>query len=167
MFESKKIYELSNIDSQVLSFCFIREKKIVALGDTNGNVQLVTYSGNLTRSFNSECSSITSIRFIASTSTIVTASYDGVVKYWDLDFNLLDTKHGPSKWVNSTWISPNGDAIISIGTDNRFIVWHKDINYDVRYLVRCAFLSTFDYQYDDPDYNFNYKNISFDLKHLL
>jgi WD40 repeat protein len=96
---------------------------------------------------------VNSIYFNSDGKTLTSASIDGKVKCTSLDGVNLFSLRGPSNWLKSIWLNPNGQNIASITTDNTLILWKTDLNFELEYLLKRGLDFVQDYVKNNPTIN--------------
>lgn len=135
--------ELRTLIGNVASLCFSPDSQLIALGMVDGQVQIHNVNNQKKGIYFSKHSSmINSIYFSSDGKTLTSASIDGKVKISNLKGIDLAGLRGPSNWLKSIWLNPNGQNIASITTDNTLILWGTNLNFDLNYLLKrgCDFV---------------------------
>jgi WD40 repeat protein len=133
---------LRTIKGNVGSLCFSPDGQLIALGMIDGVVQVHNASSpGKGTSFLRHGSMVNSIYFSSDGKTLTSASIDGIVKIASLQGGDLVGLRGPSNWLKSVWLNPNGQNIVSITTDNTLILWGTNLNFELEYLLKrgCDF----------------------------
>ena len=83
--------------------------------------------GDCHRSLFAHAESVTCVRFVPNTHLFFTAGKDGLIKQWDADkFQMIQTLR--AHFEATVWtleINPNGDFLISSGSDKAIRVWQR------------------------------------------
>jgi WD40 repeat protein len=145
---------LRTLKGNVGSLSFSPDSQLIALGMVNGEVQIhhVDIKEKSTY-FSKHSSMVNSIYFNSDGKTLTSASIDGKVKCTSLDGVNLFSLRGPSNWLKSIWLNPNGQNIASITTDNTLILWKTDLNFELEYLLKRGLDFVQDYVKNNPTIN--------------
>jgi WD40 repeat protein len=146
--------ELRTLEGDVGSFCFSPDSQLIALGMVSGEVQ-IHHVNSLDKgtSFLRHTAMINSIYFSSDGKKVTSASIDGKVQCANLNGSDLETFRGPSNWLKSIWLNPNGRSISSITTDNTLILWRTNLNFELEYLLNRGFRFVREYVKNNPNVN--------------
>ena len=136
------------------SFCFSPDSQLIALGMVSGEVQ-IHHVNSLDKgtSFLRHTAMINSIYFSSDGKKLTSASIDGKVQCANLNGSDLECFRGPSNWLKSIWLNPNGRSIASITTDNTLILWRTNLNFELEYLLNRGFRFVREYVKNNPNVN--------------
>jgi WD40 repeat protein len=152
--------ELRTLKGSVGSLCFSPDGELIALGMVDGEVQI--HSVNRQEkgtTFSMHSSMVNSIYFGPDGKTLISASIDGKVNCVNLSGDILYNLRGPSNWVKSIWLNPNGRNIASITADNTLILWRTSLNFEPEKLLKrgCDFARG--YIKNNPNINENDRSL--------
>ena len=93
-------------------------------------------------SFSKHSSMINSIYFSSDGKSLSSASIDGKVTIVNLESIDSVSLRGPSKWLKSIWLNPNGQNFACVTTDNTLILWGTNLSFELEYLLKrgCDFV---------------------------
>jgi WD40 repeat protein len=109
----------------VSSVAFSPDGKLLAMGDSNGEIQLRQVSnGKQLLSLKEHTNWVTSVTFNHDGSTLASASSDHMVKLWDISTGqCLQTLYGHEHEVWSVTFSPDGHTLASGSDDQTVRLW--------------------------------------------
>jgi eukaryotic-like serine/threonine-protein kinase len=110
---------LRHHDAPVSSLCISIEGSVLASGDESGTALLSRASdGTCLRVMRGHEDSINGIGFIDNLGLIVTASYDGTVKIWELRGKCIRSFRAHSAGITSMFVSVSDEMFMTTGEDH-------------------------------------------------
>ncbi len=114
--------------SSILSVAFSPDGKLLATGDTNGDIwlwEIIISQPILKCKGHKNC--VRSVSFSPNGYTLASGSDDQTVKLWDARTGqCLNTLQEFKNWVSSVAWSPDGQTLASAGSDQTVRLWDKD-----------------------------------------
>jgi WD40 repeat protein len=109
----------------VLSLAFSPDNKLLALGGSDGAIQLVNATGGkMVRSLTGHDSSVTCLAFHPSGNLLASGSRDRTIRLWNPDGGrAVKALEGHTAWVQGLTYSANGTRLASVGADRTVRLW--------------------------------------------
>ena len=109
----------------IVSLTFSPDAKLLATGDTNGDIYLWRVAdGKKLSSFQGHTGNIQSVAFSPDGKTLASASYDHTVRLWEVSTGqCLQVLEGHARWIWSVAFSPDGKTLASGAVDSTIRLW--------------------------------------------
>ncbi|MDJ0578811.1 AAA-like domain-containing protein [Crocosphaera sp.] len=108
--------DIASIDSD-------SEGLTIAVARKDGNIEILSLSGQKLAQWDSHQGEITSISFDSKGERLATAGKDGSIRLWSRSGQELGQLEGHQGQVNSLSFSPNGQRLATAGEDGRVRLW--------------------------------------------
>lgn len=110
--------------ANILSVAFIRDGKLLASGDTLGNIYLRQMpSGQIVKIYLAHQSWVWSINFSPDAQTLASGSHDCTIKLWDISTGQCLNTFKHAAIADLAW-SPDSTRLVSAGLDSTLRVWN-------------------------------------------
>ena len=101
------------------------QDRLVATGDSNGQIALWSSQGELLNTLPAHRSRIRSIRFFPDGQKIASAGADRDVRLWTVDGELIETFKGHTDSVLALAVAPDGKKLVSGSSDRTLKLWSE------------------------------------------